>query len=108
MEEFVWGLQIDEKARKPESEDVFMHEDEEADAADEVMNDETGKEWCKKDIVALQKKGTSDELEKQVGKLKRELELQNKEKVALEAWVNEAEKRILDLNLKLADLQVFA
>ncbi|KAI9080322.1 hypothetical protein K1719_037716 [Acacia pycnantha] len=61
-----------------------------------------------KDIVALQKKGTSDaeeqvgkaharadELEKQAGKLKRELELQNKEKVALEARVNEAEKRIL-------------
>ncbi|XP_028798689.1 SART-1 family protein DOT2 [Neltuma alba] len=42
MEEFVWGLQIDEEARKPESEDVFMHEDEEANAADEGKNDETG------------------------------------------------------------------
>lgn len=43
MEEFVWGLQIDEEARKPESEDVFMHEDEETNAAaDEGMNDETG------------------------------------------------------------------
>ncbi|XP_039061068.1 SART-1 family protein DOT2-like [Hibiscus syriacus] len=28
MEEFVWGLQLDEEAHKPESEDVFMDEDE--------------------------------------------------------------------------------
>ncbi|KAF7824821.1 SART-1 family protein DOT2-like isoform X1 [Senna tora] len=42
MEEFVWGLQIDEEARKPESEDVFMHEDEEANVPDEGKNDEAG------------------------------------------------------------------
>ncbi|GAU21523.1 hypothetical protein TSUD_34860, partial [Trifolium subterraneum] len=30
MEEFVWGLHIDEEARKPEGEDVFMHDDEDA------------------------------------------------------------------------------
>ncbi|KAG4204457.1 hypothetical protein ERO13_A04G045600v2 [Gossypium hirsutum] len=28
MEEFVWGLQLDEEAHKPDSEDVFMDEDE--------------------------------------------------------------------------------
>ncbi|KAI5398633.1 SART-1 family protein DOT2 [Lathyrus oleraceus] len=30
MEEFVWGLHIDQEARKSEGEDVFMHGDEEA------------------------------------------------------------------------------
>ncbi|XVF79121.1 hypothetical protein PTKIN_Ptkin14bG0194200 [Pterospermum kingtungense] len=29
MEEFVWGLQLDEEAHKPDSEDVFLDEDEE-------------------------------------------------------------------------------
>ncbi|KAF3956703.1 hypothetical protein CMV_018199 [Castanea mollissima] len=36
MEEFVWGLQLDEKACKPENEDVFMQEDEEPKASDET------------------------------------------------------------------------
>ncbi|KAM3683673.1 hypothetical protein ACB094_12G164700 [Castanea mollissima] len=42
MEEFVWGLQLDEEARKPENEDVFMQEDEEPKASDEEIKDETG------------------------------------------------------------------
>ncbi|KAK9992978.1 hypothetical protein SO802_022681 [Lithocarpus litseifolius] len=42
MEEFVWGLQLDEEARKPENEDVFMQEDEERKASDEEIKDETG------------------------------------------------------------------
>ncbi|KAJ7980036.1 SART-1 family protein DOT2 [Quillaja saponaria] len=42
MEEFVWGLQIDEEARKPESGDVFMQEDEEAKPLDEGETDEAG------------------------------------------------------------------
>ncbi|KAM4077765.1 hypothetical protein ACJW30_12G165000 [Castanea mollissima] len=42
MEEFVWGLQRDEEARKPENEDVFMQEDEEPKASDEKIKDETG------------------------------------------------------------------
>ncbi|KAK4573697.1 hypothetical protein RGQ29_031584 [Quercus rubra] len=41
MEEFVWGLQLDE-ARKPENEDVFMREDEEPKASDEEIKDKTG------------------------------------------------------------------
>ncbi|KAK9999226.1 hypothetical protein SO802_018829 [Lithocarpus litseifolius] len=40
MEEFVWGLQLDEEARKPENEDVFMQEDEEPRASDEEVKDE--------------------------------------------------------------------
>ncbi|KAG5001008.1 hypothetical protein JHK87_022080 [Glycine soja] len=42
MEEFVWGLHIDEEARKPESEDVFMHDDEEANVPDEEKINEVG------------------------------------------------------------------
>ncbi|KAJ1442493.1 SNU66/SART1 family [Sesbania bispinosa] len=42
MEEFVWGLQIDEEARKPEGEDVFMHDNEEENVPDEEKIDEGG------------------------------------------------------------------
>ncbi|KAL5061397.1 hypothetical protein RYX36_033001, partial [Vicia faba] len=42
MEEFVWGLHIDEEARKPEGEDVFMHDDEEANVPVEEKKDEAG------------------------------------------------------------------
>ncbi|KAK7283955.1 hypothetical protein RIF29_13705 [Crotalaria pallida] len=42
MEEFVWGLHIDEKARKPESVDVFMHDDEDTAVPDEGKSDEPG------------------------------------------------------------------
>ncbi|KAB1214290.1 U4/U6.U5 tri-snRNP-associated protein 1 [Morella rubra] len=42
MEEFVWGLQLDEEARKPENEDVFMQEDEEPKASEEEKKDEAG------------------------------------------------------------------
>ncbi|KAK4277049.1 hypothetical protein QN277_015104 [Acacia crassicarpa] len=105
--------QISERSQEVKKKDVVIAEKEK-----NIQDSSNTIESLQKDIVALQKKGTSDadeqvgkaharadELEKQVGKLKRELELQNKEKVALEARVNEAEKRILDLNLKLADLQ---
>ncbi|KAE9592547.1 putative SNU66/SART1 family protein [Lupinus albus] len=42
MEEFVWGLHIDEEARKPESEDVFMRDDDDATAPDEAKTDVPG------------------------------------------------------------------
>ncbi|KAK7405693.1 hypothetical protein VNO78_07300 [Psophocarpus tetragonolobus] len=42
MEEFVWGLHIDEEARKPESEDVFMHDDEEPNVPDEEKSNKAG------------------------------------------------------------------
>ncbi|ESW05501.1 hypothetical protein PHAVU_011G184800 [Phaseolus vulgaris] len=42
MEEFVWGLHIDEEARKPESEDVFMHDDEEVIVPDEEKTNVAG------------------------------------------------------------------
>ncbi|KAK2415223.1 SART-1 family protein DOT2 [Trifolium repens] len=42
MEEFVWGLHIDEEARKPEGEDVFMHDDEDANVPVEEKKDEAG------------------------------------------------------------------
>ncbi|KAJ8753654.1 hypothetical protein K2173_026330 [Erythroxylum novogranatense] len=42
MDEFVWGLQLDEEAHKPESEDVFKDEDEAAGDSDQEMKDEAG------------------------------------------------------------------
>lgn len=39
MEEFVWGLQIDEDAEKPDQEDVFMEEDAVPDTSDQEMKD---------------------------------------------------------------------
>ncbi|POO02164.1 SNU66/SART1 family [Trema orientale] len=42
MEEFVWGLQLEEEAHKPDGEDVFMQEDEEPELSNEEMKDEPG------------------------------------------------------------------
>ncbi|OVA12992.1 SART-1 protein [Macleaya cordata] len=43
MEEFVWGLQLDEEAHKPEGEDVFMDEDEIPKSSDDQeRTDDTG------------------------------------------------------------------
>ncbi|KAF7151999.1 hypothetical protein RHSIM_Rhsim01G0112900 [Rhododendron simsii] len=42
MEEFVWGLQLDEEAHKPDGEDVFMEEDIAPKALDQETNDEDG------------------------------------------------------------------
>ncbi|KAK4478925.1 hypothetical protein RD792_014432 [Penstemon davidsonii] len=40
MEEFVWGLQLDEETQKPDTEDVFMEEDVVPSTADQEMKDE--------------------------------------------------------------------
>ncbi|KAI3893453.1 hypothetical protein MKX03_030728 [Papaver bracteatum] len=43
VEEFVWGLQLDEEVDKPEGEDVFMEEDEIPKSSDQEIKDvETG------------------------------------------------------------------
>ncbi|KAI3443451.1 hypothetical protein Pfo_000116 [Paulownia fortunei] len=42
MEEFVWGLQLDEEEKNPESEDVFMEEDVAPSTSDQEMKDEDG------------------------------------------------------------------
>ncbi|XP_030946707.1 uncharacterized protein LOC115971140 isoform X2 [Quercus lobata] len=70
------------------------------------------------EVASLQKKGTIDveervgkaharagELEKQVDKLKRELETRNEKKEDFEARVNEAEKQVKELSSKLENLQ---
>ncbi|KAK7820978.1 hypothetical protein CFP56_038211 [Quercus suber] len=70
------------------------------------------------EVASLQKKGTIDveervgkaharagELEKQVDKLKRELETRNEKKEGFEALVNEAEKKVQELSSKLENLQ---
>ncbi|KAJ7966009.1 Myosin heavy chain-related [Quillaja saponaria] len=70
------------------------------------------------EIESLQKKGTlyateqlekahahAGKLEKQLNKLKTEIEIQNREKSILETRTNEVEKKINDLNSKLQNLQ---
>ncbi|XP_050263635.1 uncharacterized protein LOC126707933 isoform X2 [Quercus robur] len=70
------------------------------------------------EVASLQKKGTIDveervgkaharagELEKQVDKLKKELETRNEKKEDFEARVNEAEKKVKELSSKLENLQ---
>ncbi|KAL5205108.1 hypothetical protein ABZP36_009979 [Zizania latifolia] len=42
MEEFVWGLQLNEETRKPEAEDVFMDEDDDMILPDTVAKDDKG------------------------------------------------------------------
>lgn len=42
MEEFVWGLQLDEESHKPGNEDVFMEEDDVPNAPNEEIKDEAG------------------------------------------------------------------
>ncbi|XP_050235799.1 SART-1 family protein DOT2 [Mercurialis annua] len=42
MEEFVWGLQLDEESHQPKTQDVFMDEDEAPVASDQEMKDEDG------------------------------------------------------------------
>lgn len=42
MEEFVWGLQLEDEAHKPDGEDVFMDEDEAPKASDQERKDEAG------------------------------------------------------------------
>ncbi|URE10476.1 DNA repair ATPase-related [Musa troglodytarum] len=47
----------------------------------------------------------ADELEKQMEKLRNDIELQNKRRVALDAQAGETEKKVGELNLKLENLQ---
>ncbi|KAG9134699.1 hypothetical protein Leryth_001023 [Lithospermum erythrorhizon] len=42
MEEFVWGLQLDEEAQKPDGEDVFMEEDETPNSPDHGKQSDEG------------------------------------------------------------------
>ncbi|WOK96344.1 hypothetical protein Cni_G05051 [Canna indica] len=49
--------------------------------------------------------GRADELEKQVEKLRNEIQLQNREKDYLDARASDAEKKVNDLNVKLQNLQ---
>ncbi|RLM73211.1 SART-1 family protein DOT2 [Panicum miliaceum] len=41
MEEFVWGLQLNQETRKPEEDDVYMDEDDDAMPSDNLVKDET-------------------------------------------------------------------
>ncbi|XP_039818928.1 SART-1 family protein DOT2-like isoform X2 [Panicum virgatum] len=41
MEEFVWGLQLNQETRKPEDDDVYMDEDDDAMPSDNLVKDDT-------------------------------------------------------------------
>jgi len=41
MEEFVWGLQLNQETRKPENDDVYMDEDDDAMPSDNLVKDDT-------------------------------------------------------------------
>ncbi|KAE8692238.1 U4/U6.U5 tri-snRNP-associated protein 1 isoform 3 [Hibiscus syriacus] len=65
MEEFVWGLQLDEEAHKPDSEDVFMEEDEVPGASEQdqknAENEKGG--WSEvADTSADEKPANEDEI----------------------------------------------
>ncbi|VVA20905.1 PREDICTED: U4/U6 U5 tri-snRNP-associated [Prunus dulcis] len=60
MEEFVWGLQLDEESHKPESEDVFMQEDEEPKPSHEERMNEPGGWTEVKDMDEDEKPATED------------------------------------------------
>ncbi|KAJ0011072.1 hypothetical protein Pint_32856 [Pistacia integerrima] len=63
MEEFVWGLQLDEEAQKPEHEDVFMDEDEAPRASEEEIRDEPSGWTEVKETDADEKPADEDEEE---------------------------------------------
>ncbi|KAL5785355.1 hypothetical protein ACOSQ2_007747 [Xanthoceras sorbifolium] len=63
MEEFVWGLQLDEEAHKPDNEDVFMDEDEAPISSEQEIKDESGGWTEVKDIDADENPATEDKEE---------------------------------------------
>ncbi|KAG2721801.1 hypothetical protein I3760_02G098100 [Carya illinoinensis] len=65
MEEFVWGLQLDEEARKPENEDVFMQEDEEPKVSEEEIKDEAGG-WTEVNDVSKDEEPADEDKEETV------------------------------------------
>ncbi|KAI3883313.1 hypothetical protein MKW92_031574 [Papaver armeniacum] len=68
VEEFVWGLQLDEEAGKPEGEDVFMEEDEINDAKSsnqEIKDVETGG-WTEVNDANEDERLTNEEKEETV------------------------------------------
>ncbi|XP_041022485.1 LOW QUALITY PROTEIN: coiled-coil domain-containing protein 18-like [Juglans microcarpa x Juglans regia] len=104
--------QIDEKSKELKAkEDVIVEKEKIIQEKSDYIAS------LQSEIASLKKKGTLDaeqvgkahtragELEKQVEKLKAELETQNKEKAALEARVNEPERKVSDLSLNLENLQ---
>ncbi|XP_021670156.2 uncharacterized protein LOC110657311 isoform X1 [Hevea brasiliensis] len=104
---------IDEKTQELKGKDDLIAQKERIiqEKSDSIVS-------LKNEISSLQKREKLDtaeqvgkaharasELEKQVDKLKKELETQQKQKDALEAKASEAEKKIGELNLKLENLQ---
>lgn len=62
MEEFVWGLHIDEEARRPDGEDVFMQDDEEAPVPVEEKEDEAGG-WTEVNETQIDEQPNSEDKE---------------------------------------------
>ncbi|XP_062183891.1 SART-1 family protein DOT2-like [Phragmites australis] len=63
MEEFVWGLQLNEESRRPEANDVFMDEDDDAMPSDNVAKDDTNGLVAMKEEAHIQSPGKIGEEE---------------------------------------------
>lgn len=63
MEEFVWGLQLNEETRKPEAEDVFMDEDDDDMPPGTIAKDDTSRLGVIKEEAVIEepKKDTEEE-----------------------------------------------
>ncbi|PSS11284.1 hypothetical protein CEY00_Acc15483 [Actinidia chinensis var. chinensis] len=104
---------VDEKTRELKNKDDILATKEKIirETADIIAS-------LKSEIASLQKKGTLDadervakayaridELEKQVEKFRKELETKDREKEALKSHKKESEKMMVELNMKLENLQ---
>ncbi|KAF8389454.1 hypothetical protein HHK36_026149 [Tetracentron sinense] len=109
----VLGASIDERTRELKSKNEIIAQMEKIiqEKSDSIAS-------LQKEIKSFQKKGTMDaeervvkalahaeELEKQVDILKKKIEAQNRKEDALEARAIEAEKKMLELDLKVENLQ---
>ncbi|XP_057959253.1 uncharacterized protein LOC131151835 isoform X2 [Malania oleifera] len=104
---------VDERTQELKSKDDIIAQKERV-----IRENSNSLDSLQTEIASLQKKRTIDaqeqvgkaharagELENQVDELKKELEMQNQEKVALQARLTEAEDNMRGLNLKLQNLQ---
>ncbi|KAM7493575.1 hypothetical protein LguiB_028184 [Lonicera macranthoides] len=104
---------VEEKTRELKSKEETILEKERI-----IKEKSDGIASLRSEIASLERKGSLDakyemvkaharvgELEKQVEKLGKEIEVKNREKEALEARTNEAEKKVLQFNSELEKLQ---
>ncbi|CAN6236267.1 unnamed protein product [Urochloa humidicola] len=63
MEEFVWGLQLNQETRKQEDDDVYMDEDDDATPSDNLVKDDTNGSVAMEEDAQAEKPAKVDEEE---------------------------------------------